>query len=293
MLLNDKPLVIQVDGGIGRVICSLPAIEALAQTRKVIVLTSFPEIFIGNPRVHKTYSLTREYLWDDVIKHGEFLYPEPYFSHRYYNQEQHLVQVFNHLLLGEAGSVDLGGKLYLTEDEITWAKDFILARKQEFEDKDIVLLQCFGSSAKIENNTVTDTTNRSLPTSAVDAVCANTKHLYINASHIAMNYPNVWQQAFTTRQLFALAAYCDFIISIDSFLMHVGAVFKKAGLVFFGSTFTKNLSYDTYRVFQRKGYPKSYVPNRFSGFVDENARALDFDEAEVEHIIDVINSKEF
>ena len=285
--------VVQIDGGIGRVLCAVPALEKLSELRKVSVLTSFPEVFMHNPKIYKTYSLNREYLWDDVIKHGHFLFPEPYFNHLYYNQIHHLMQSFNFLLTGDAGHVSTPN-LYLTEDEKAWASNFMEMRKQEFPGKDVVLLQCFGSTAMLgEGGTTQDPTHRSLPSYAADAICRNTNHLYVNISHIPMDYSNVWQQQFTLRQLFALAAHCDFVISIDSCLSHIGAAFGKRGLVFFGGTFPQNLSYPSYRVIQREGYPKHYHPNRFSGFVDENQDALSFDTGELDKIIEVINAKDF
>jgi hypothetical protein len=283
----DKPYVVQLDGGIGRVICAIPAIEELAKKRRVIVLTSFPDVFLNNPHVYKTYNLNREYLWDDVIRHGEFLCPEPYFSHFYYNQEHHLIQSFNHLMTDNSNMAH--ANLYLSVEERKWAEEFVNLRRQEFKDRAIILFQCFGSGAILEDDRVVDTSHRSLPTYVVDAICANTNPLYINASQIHMNYPNVWQQSFSTRQLFALTAYCDYVVSVDSCLIHIGASFSKTGLVFFGGTFPDNLSYPSYRVIQREGYPKSYMPNRFTGFVDENQGALDFDNIELGQIIKLIN----
>ena len=286
-----KPYVVQIDGGIGRIVCAVPAIEKLAKNRKVIVLTSHPEVFWNSPHIHKIYNLSREYLWDDVIRHGEFLFPEPYFNHLYYSQKQHLVQSFDMLLNGGEGEF-CNPKLYLMQEEIMWATEFIKARKQD-SGKDVAMLQCFGSSAKIECGKTIDSSHRSLPMNVVENICNNSNCTYINGSHIKMSMPNIWQQDFTLRQLFALTAMCDFIVSIDSYLMHVGAAFNKVGVVFFGGTYSENLGYPNYRMIVRDGYPKSYMPNRFSGFINENQGALDFDSAEMEQIIKVINNKDF
>jgi len=288
---TEQAFVIQVDGGIGRIICSVPAIEALAQTRRVIVLTSHPEVFSYNPHVYKVYSLNREYLWDDVIRHGEFLYPEPYYNHLYYNQKLHLMQMFNLLLIGASGEITMPN-LYFTQEEHNWAGEFISQRRQE-HGKDVVMLQCFGSAARVDNDTVIDPTYRSLPSNVVEAICNNTNYTYINASHIPLNFPNVWNQQLTLRQLLVLTVYCDFIIGVDSFLLHVGNACGKNGIAFFGATYPENLSYDRYRTIQRQGYPKVYVPNRFAGSVGNNAGAFDFDNIELGQILKIINDKEF
>jgi len=283
----EKPIVVQIDGGIGRVICSIPALETLAKSRRVIVVTSYPEVFYNNPNIYKVYSLNHAYLWEDVIRHGEFTHPEPYHHQAYYNQELHLMQVFNLLLTGDAGTITTPN-LFQTADEDTWAKNFIEERKRE-RQRSVVLLQCFGSSAVLTNNTVQDNSKRSLPLNVADAICRNTDYTYINVSHLTLDYPNVWQHTFTLRQIFSLVAHCDFIVGIDSFLLHVGNCFGKSGVAFFGGTYPQNLSYSQYQLVQRKGFPKNYIPNRFSGFVDENSGAMDFDNVEIGEIIRMIS----
>jgi hypothetical protein len=145
---KQKPYVVQIDGGIGRVLCSVPAVEKLSKTRDVIVITSHPEIFWHNPYIYKVYGLGREYIWDDVIKNGEFLYPEPYYNYKYYTQEHHLIQSFDMLLNGGTGKF-YTPKIYLTRDEIIWASEFIKLRRVDSGKNRVAMLQCFGSSAKI------------------------------------------------------------------------------------------------------------------------------------------------
>jgi ADP-heptose:LPS heptosyltransferase len=288
---NSKPYVVQVDGGIGRVICAVPAIEKLSKTKKVTVITSHPEVFWNNPFVYKVYNLSREYLWDDVIKNSEFLFPEPYFNHLYYTQKHHLIQSFDMLLNGGEGKF-FTPRIYLSHDEIKWANDFIQGRRKD-SGKKIAMLQCFGSLAKIVDTRTVDVSNRSLPTNIITAIISNSDCTYINASHIPVDLPNVWNQEFTLRQIFALTAACDFIVSVDSMLMHIGAAFDKVGLAFFGGTYPANLGYPNYRMVVRDGYPKSYIPNRFSGFIDENQGALDFDTNEIQEIVKIINKYDF
>jgi hypothetical protein len=180
----------------------------------------------------------------------------------------------------------------LSHDEIKWANDFIQGRRKD-SGKKIAMLQCFGSLAKIVDTRTVDVSNRSLPTNIITAIISNSDCTYINASHIPVDLPNVWNQEFTLRQIFALTAACDFIVSVDSMLMHIGAAFDKVGLAFFGGTYPANLGYPNYRMVVRDGYPKSYIPNRFSGFIDENQGALDFDTNEIQEIVKIINKYDF
>jgi hypothetical protein len=287
-----KTAIVQIDGGIGRVICSVPAIEKMSKKRRVIVVTSHPEVFWHNPNIYKVYNLNREYLWDDVIKHGEFFYPEPYFNHQYYTQKQHMIQSFDMLLNNEGEGKFVLPKIYLSREEMLWAIDFINGRKKQF-GKSIAMLQCYGSTCNIVENKHVDNTHRSLPKYVVDEICDRSNCLYINASHIPMDHMNVWQQKFTIRELFALTSFCDFIVSIDSYLSHTGAGFGKQGILFFGGTYPANLGYPNYKMVLRDDYPKNYFPNRFVGYVDENKGALDFTEDEIDQIITTINNRDF
>lgn len=280
--------VIQVDGGIGRVICSTPAIDRIAQDRCVTIITGYPEVFWNNPNIHKVYNVNREYLWEDVVKDSDFRCPEPYHDRNYYTQQCHLIQSFDALLGGE-GAFSFP-KLYLDAEERAWAKTLIQEIRIK-HPKPIALLQCFGAGAAIFDGELQDKTYRSLPLPVVDMLCKKSECIYINASHIPMDYPNVWQQKFTLRQIFALAWACDFVVSIDSCVGHAGAAFGKSGILFVGATYSQNVGYPNYRMVCRDGYPKCYSPNRIGGGLDANRYAMSFDEKEISEVADMINNQ--
>ena len=119
--------IIKIDGGIGRVICSTGSIKRYWETNpdKIVILTSWPEIFENNPYVYKVYKDdgSIQYLFDDIIKHGDFCYPEPYFDANYYNQKYHLSQSFNNLINKEDDKLD--PVLFLTNEEIKYGIDLV------------------------------------------------------------------------------------------------------------------------------------------------------------------------
>lgn len=275
-------LIVQIDGGIGRVICSTPAIETLAKNnpdRKIIIITTHPYVFYNNPFVWKVYGLDHDYLWEDVIQTGEFINPEPYHNHLYYTQKHHLIQSFNYLINKDDSMVS--PSLYLTDQELAWGTEFIDTRKKE-KGKPIGILQCFGMGV---TDNFLDDTHRSLSPECIERLISLFDQcIFINASHINLDYANVWQQQFTTRQLFSLVAACDFVLTIDSFISHVGACFNKKGVLLLGGTYKENVGYSHYNTIQREGYPKSYFPNRFSGFINQNKDAMNFSADEIEEI---------
>lgn len=286
----DTLAVVQVDGGIGRVLCSTHAIIQLAKKRKVVVLTSCPEVFWHNPSVHKVYGLSNnDYLWDDVIRQGEFLYPEPYHNYKYYNQQHHLSQSFNFLLNGEEEFSE--PKIFLTQDEKAWASEFIEARRTDGK-RPVAMLQWCG--AGVQNEDGQDASCRSLPKSVIQQI-VRTDVTYINASHFPLTgQMNVWQQQFTLRQLFALTEQCDFVVTVDSCLSHIGAAFHRRGLLILGGTYSQNVGYPNYRIATRDGYPKAYHPNRFNGYISGvNFGAMDFSNEDCQQFIEIINKQEF
>jgi ADP-heptose:LPS heptosyltransferase len=280
------PLVIQIDGGIGRLLCATPALELLAQKepeRRIIVLTSFPDVFRENPYVYKAYNLNSDYLWEDVIKHGEFKYPEPYHLYDYYTQELHLIQAFNKILIG---STTLSPpKIYLSKTEVRWGLDFVNERKENNGGKPIIVLQHAGAGASIDiNNELNDGSFRSLPTDKLHLIldALEDSCTFVNASHIPIEHSKVWNQNFNIRQLFSIIASCDYYFGIDSFASHAAASFGKTGVLLLGSTYKESIGYDNFKVFQREGYPKAYCPNRFSGFIEkQNEGAMDYSDDDI------------
>lgn len=270
--------VIQLDGGIGRVLTAEPAIRLLSKEHRVTVLTNWPEIFLGNPDIYKLYRLDREYLFDDVIKHGEFVCPEPYHDFSYYNQRHHLIESFNFLLNGVV-SKDRP-KLYFHCNETAEAKKIVDEARSRGK---VVALQAFGSSV---NQDLVDHSYRSLPKKAVEYIISNLKsqgYVFINCSSIAVDDPSILNLNTSTRLLMAVASMCDRVITIDSLLAHVGYAFDIKGLQFLGGTYAENVGYiGQYVTVTREGYPKSYNPNRFSGFVELNKGAMDFTEKELD-----------
>jgi len=284
--------IVQIDGGIGRVLCSTYAINTLAEQHETIVITTWPEVFHNNPNVLKIYGMNREYIWDDVIRYGDFIFPEPYFKRAYYTQEHHLSQSFNDILLDDP--IFTLPKLYLSPQETQWGNNFVKNIRSQFFGKSIIAFQPFGASAILENGLVLDVTNRSLSMDAVIFIADNLKDvILVNCGHIAIDHKNVWQNNFTLRELFSVIAACDYVFTIDSMLSHVGAAFQKTGVLLLGATYSKNVGYPNYATLQRDGYPKNYYPNRFVGFVDKNKGAMDYSASECDMLLSIINEKKF
>lgn len=284
--------IVQIDGGIGRVLASTGAVKELCQKqeKKPIVLTSWPEVFWFNPCVYKVYSLNREWLFDDVIRQGDFVLPEPYHQRKYYTQQQHLSASFNEILNQKDAHVL--PELYLTQQEKIFGLEFVENVRKTTGKQTVIAYQPFGAGFTIQDS---DPTHRSLSFDRASKLASMADDvMFLNCSHISLDHANVWQRQFTMRELFAVVFACDYVVCVDSAVSHIGAAFGKKGILLLGATFEKNVGYpDNYVTIQRNGYPKSYFANRFNGFVDENAGAMDFDDEDLSLVARIISSRDF
>lgn len=271
--------IVQVDGGIGRVLCSTPAIKYYCENNNVesiILVTSWPAVFWHNPFVHKVYSTSHDYLWDDVIKNGDFVALEPYHSREYYTQKHHLTESFSFLLTGK--TLKEKPILFLTPEELSWGAQTAEKIKVALNVRKLCAYQPYGAGAIQSGNIVTDKSFRSLSLEDAESLTKHTPTLgFINCSHIPIGSNTVWNQQFALRELFAIVASCDTVLTIDSSVLHIAASFKKTGILLLGSTYRENVGYDCFSTFQLQNYPKNYVPNRFHGFVDMNKNAMSYD----------------
>jgi ADP-heptose:LPS heptosyltransferase len=278
--------VIQIDGGIGRVICATAAIKRMADYGlKPIVIASHPEALWNNPHIHKLYGFNREYMWDDVIKRGDFVHPEPYHERLYYTQKEHLIHTFDRLINGNIG-VPLKPLIFLTKEEETEAFNFIQHVKTQGDKKVAIAFQPFGSTAITAVDGVTDATNRSMTISGIKHLANSlSDYALVNLSHIPIDLPNVFNSQLNLRQYIAAVKACDAVFAVDSCVSHIGAAFDKKGVLAMGGTYPENLGYPDYTILMKDEYPKTYFPNRFNGFVDENQGAMDYTNEELDEAI--------
>ena len=286
-----KMKVVQIDGGIGRTICAEPALQKYAEKNKTVVLTPWPDIFEHAEYLEEVIPLDRGYLFNDIIRHGEFIYPEPYYRWQYYTQQEHLIESFDNMLNGKSSGITRPN-FYFQPKELK--KGNVLVDRIRGESKYVIAFQPFGSGAQFnQQGQFFDNTYRSLsPLIAERIVDLLPECIFLNCSHLEIHHPRVFSYKFGSRELIAVIHACDLVITVDSFLAHAAYACNRQGLEILGSTFAANIGYRKhFLTYTKQGYPASYTSNRIGGCIDRNQDAMSFSEKEIDDVIKMFRNK--
>jgi hypothetical protein len=96
--------VVFINGGAGRVIASIPALEEAEKRGELagIVCEGGLEMFMGHPTLqHLAWDVNHKGLFESLIRDNICVSTEPYRDHEYYNQRSSLQQSFWWEILGE------------------------------------------------------------------------------------------------------------------------------------------------------------------------------------------------
>ena len=93
-----RPKAYFINGGAGRVLCSIPAFEKLLETTDdfIIVCEGGTDFFKAHPKLHnKVYDFWHKNLFHEKLINMDIVSPEPYRVWEYYNQKCNLSQAFD------------------------------------------------------------------------------------------------------------------------------------------------------------------------------------------------------
>ena len=166
--MKKRSKVFFINGGAGRVVCSIPAFENYIKESGdndfAIVAESGYEIYTGHEQLHdKVYSPFHKNLFRDVIKNRDIIQPEPYRINEYYNQECSLAQAFDM----EINHLDSPRELQtpsipLFRDEIANAIQMIEEIKEKSNKEKAIVFQPFGRGIRQVKDELIDDSYRSL-----------------------------------------------------------------------------------------------------------------------------------
>jgi len=300
--------IFAIDGGAGRVIASIPALEKYAKNHKdedwAIVVFGWDTLFFGNPLLQdRVYSADVKGIFNSLLKDSDIFSPEPYRLWEYYNQKCSLAEAFDKLINETDDHSDLDRpNLFLNKAEEKMAANIIADVKSK-QNKDItIVIQPFGRSARIDNGDIIDDSTRSIEPHVYNKLVKKLSQKYNIIFMGEQEFANQVQLEdsisaklqLDLRGWAAVIEGSDYFIGCDSVGQHMARAFDTPGTILLGSTFAINTTYpDYFQIIENDNAEKVYSPIRVCGFdahlADRlNDRYMDYSDDDVEEIYKAI-----
>jgi len=292
--------VVFINGGAGRVISSIPALEELDRRNELagIVCEGGMEVFLGHPTLQdKAWDVNHKGLFENLIKDNECVTPEPYRDYEYYNQRSSLQQSFYYQIVGERTPKNIKSTFVLSKSEEMSAMGILSQVRQQIQKEKTIVIQPFGRSSNMGPGVVFDPSSRSLEQATfIDLVGDLTKDfnvIYMGEHKLDLVNLPVFQpqEQVPLRVWAAVIESADYFIGCDSVGQHLAYTFDKPGTIVCGSTFPVNITYpEHFNIVEKKDAIRHYSPIRIAGFASEEADRLndtimDFSKDELKQII--------
>ena len=242
-----------INGGAGRVLCSIPALERYAETHDdfVIVSESWDELYLNNPVLRdKTYSVGHKGLFEEHLKDKKIVSPEPYRINQYFNQECNLIQAFD-IEINELDEVPETKKINLELSKADQVNGHnIIAEVKAGSGKDkIVVIQPFGQGTKTEGNFIFDSSGRSMEVSNLLTIIEKLKTNFGIVLMSEVEIPGWTGLGIACPKNLGLNGWmgvinaADYFLGCDSVGQHMAYSLNKPTTVVIGSTYPENISY--------------------------------------------------
>jgi hypothetical protein len=290
-----------VNGGAGRMICSIPALEKfiLKNPENYVITEGGLDFVWGNKILQdRTFDSNTKGIFESVIRNGEIISVEPYREHEYYNQKIGIAQAIDKIINGSYESIEkYKVKLTLNKEEEITALAVTTEAKKVQGKKKTVLIQPFGRGVvNDENLNITyDHGSRSMENDFYLKLATEIKKKYNVISMSEFQIPGdditMSPKNLTLRKWAAVIEQIDYFVGCDSVGQHFSYGYDKPGTVICGSTFPINVSYPNhFNIIEKKGFERRYDPIRICEFGSYEASrlndvAMSFNENESKEII--------
>ena len=246
-----------INGGAGRVIASIPALEKYAETHDdfIIVAEGGMNFFKGHPVLHKyAYDSWHKNLFEDKIKERDSITPEPYRMWHYYNQKCSIAQAYDMEINGLDEPRDLPTpKIKLVKTEAITALNTIEEVKAKTGKDKVIVIQPFGRGAVVQGDYIIDQSSRSFHQSYIVDIIENLRKDYgvliMSEFQFPVDKPGskdlkpiAWPQA-DIRVWAGLIECADHFLGCDSVGQHIAKSVGTTVTAVIGSTFPINISY--------------------------------------------------
>jgi len=278
-----------INGGAGRVLCSIPALEKYAEKNEnfIIVAEGWMELFAGSPKLRdKVFHVMHNRLFEDHLLDKEIVSPEPYRLNAYYNQKCNMIQAFD-MIINDLTEVPPVAKITCELSKKEQVDGYCIVddvRKMKNKEK-VIVFQPFGSTVAQQSNFIFDGSGRSFELTDAIRLIEELKRDYgiILMSQLPVQTPEenavAWPQNLGIRQWMGIINAADHFLGCDSLGQHIAYALNKTATVVIGSTCPENITYEDEKNFNIIDCGKDkrrYIPMRITqdDCVDRNNEAL-------------------
>ena len=212
-----KYVLFQINGGIGKCIAATAICSAIKKKypeRELIVVSGYPEVFLNNPNVKKSYAFGNiSYFYQDYIegKEIEVFVHDPYLTTDGIKESKHLIEIWCDLYNLPYNNEK--PELFITQRELD------AYQSQVKVDKPIMIMQTNGGGDVNKPYSWA----RDLPTSVVLPIIEEFRNYYAIV-HVRreeqLSYQNTIQLTGNLRHILAVTMLSEKRLVIDSFLQH-------------------------------------------------------------------------
>jgi len=243
----DKYVVFHCEGGLGKNVAATAVIKNIAEKhkdRKLIVMASFPEVFLNNPYVHRVYRMgMTPYFWEDYIngKDTIILRREPYFETSHIMQQTPLHETWHKMYDLPYKKGECLPELYMNmiqnEMPITWNRP-----------RPILLLHTNGGP--LMDGAPIYAWSRDMPRYVAEAIIqqfGQQFHIIQVVKHQSQGIQSpmveVVDRSMSNFELFSLVRASQKRVLIDSCLQHAAAAYKLPSTVLWIGTHPEMFGY--------------------------------------------------
>jgi ADP-heptose:LPS heptosyltransferase len=252
-----------INGGAGRVVCSIPALEKFAEENPendfIMVCEGGTDFYKGHPTLHaRAYDVWHKNLFEDKLKNMEIVSPEPYRVWEYYNQLANLSQAYD-IAINNKGIRDLPKPtIKLSKQELIVGKQVITDVKEKTKKDKIIVIQPFGRGIIQDKGMITDFSGRSIePENVISIIKKLSKHYgIVFMGEIAFEFAKhgitesiAIPQGVDLRGWTSIISQADHFLGCDSVGQHLAYSVGTSATVVIGSTFKENVSYPDEKTF--------------------------------------------
>jgi len=242
--MEEKYFIWHIQGGLGKNIAGSALVKTIKNTypdRKLIMVTSWPEIYLNNPDVDRVYQLGQSpYFYEDYIEGKDVIISkhEPYHQTTHITKEKHLLENW----------CDLMGLKYTGQLPViipNYAQGLLLGLWQR--QKPIMVIQSGGGP--MEGQRYSYSWTRDIPIEVAQEIVKKFSQQY---HIIQITRPDGYQlegveridQKMSNMELFSLLVVSKKRVLIDSSLQHASAALNLKSTVLWIGTSPKVFGYE-------------------------------------------------